>query len=237
MTVTFVTAIYTIHPTRSAEIWERFNLLCKVLPVHIVCSESDADRIPENAIPIFRELEELETTMALQSYDGLPRLRSAEKDTKEFNIVMNAKTECLQIVKEQVQSDHYIWIDAGISKIFKDPTAIFEKIKAQISCPLKSDTILIPGCWPYKETNVEKLTDRIHWRFCGGFFVVPYALVDSFATEVLNGCVMIGNATGKTTWETNIWCFVEDRLPIQWERGDHNETIIDCLCNYLCFTS
>lgn len=232
MTVTFVTAIYNIHASRSTEIWERFALLAAVLPMTIVCSASDAEKIPAGATPFFRELETFETAKILAGYNKLPTTRCGDKDTKLYMTIMNAKAEILKYVKSHVESDHYIWIDAGISKIFKDPPASFARILEKTAAQLRSDKILIPGPWPYKETNIEKLTDRIHWRFCGGFFIVPHRLLDHFVTQVKVGCVRIGAATGCTTWEVNVWSYIEPNLPILWEKGDHNESILDCLDNY-----
>jgi hypothetical protein len=233
MTVTFVTAIYAIHKSRSAEIWERFALLADALPMIIVCSASDADKIPASAIPLFRELDTFETSKILHNYNKLPTKRCDDKDTKLYMTIMNSKAEILKHVKSHIRSDHYVWIDAGIAKIFKNPSSCFASILDKTAAPLRSDKILIPGPWPYKETDIGKLTDRIHWRFCGGFFIVPYGLVDHFVTQVKVGCVRIGAATGCTTWEVNVWSFIESNLPIIWEKGDHNESILDCLDHYI----
>jgi len=233
MTVTFVTAIFNINLVRSNEIWDRFTLLCKIIPIVIVCSASDRDKIPEGATPIFREFYELETVKMLNKYNKLPKVRNEWKDTKEYMLLMNSKTECVQLAKDKVEADHYIWIDAGISKIFKNPIEKFESILETTSKPLNDTQILISGCWPHKETNFAKLVERIHWRFCGGFFVVPANLVEPFFLAVLNGCKEIGETTEYLTWEVNIWSFIEATLPIQWEKGDHNDSISDCLGNYL----
>ncbi len=148
---------------------------------------------------------------------------------------MNAKAECLQIVKNIVAADHYIWIDAGIGKIFKNPDESFNKINTLVQAKrLKSDSIFIPGCWNYKNSNMNDLTLKIFWRFAGGFFVVPYGLVDQFHTNVIQGCETIGQKTGIVTWEVNIWCFIESSVPIAWMYGDHNESIYSNIVNYYC---
>lgn len=231
MTVAFVTAIFNIHPTRSTEIWDRLSILSQTIPIHIVCSPEDADKVPKSATPYFLPFQELTTYKLIAPLPDLPPIRNVDKDTKEYMIVMNAKTEILQYVKTRVYADHYVWIDAGISKIFKDPHAIFRSILAQ-TVSMKSDTILMPGCWPRKESNPAILTEKINWRFCGGFFVVPRAYVADFAIRMFDGVAALGAATGRATWEVNTWCFIERHLPIQWEKGDHNESILDCLAHY-----
>jgi hypothetical protein len=166
-------------------------------------------------------------------YQGLPTVRSGGKDTKEYNILMNAKAEFLQIVKNIETADHYVWIDAGIGKIFKSPLSTFKLILENVQAnPLKTDSILIPGCHNFKNTDIEELTTRIFWHFAGGFFIVPHDLIDIFHQRVLEGCIAIGDATRKTVWEVNVWSYIEPQLPIQWEKGDHDESIFQGLVNY-----
>jgi hypothetical protein len=232
MTVVFVTAIYNIHKTRSNEIWERFKLLASTIPIHIVCSAENAELLPAGVTPYYREFEELDTYKALQGIHDLPQTRNTDKDTKEYMILMNAKAEFLQIVNSEVNADHYIWIDAVIGKILSDPIVIFNKIIEETRRPLKADTILIPGCWDFKVHDPLQLTKHIVWRFAGGFFIVPCGYIDPFAAAVLDGCKQLAKSTGKLTWEVNVWCLIEQHLPIQWERADHNDTIISGLANY-----
>jgi hypothetical protein len=60
MSVVFVTAIYDINAKRNKEIWERYAALSKIIRTYIVCSSADEERIPENAIPIFKEFDSYE---------------------------------------------------------------------------------------------------------------------------------------------------------------------------------
>ncbi len=231
MTNIFVSAIYKIYDTNYAEeVWERLAILAKALApnsLHLVCSKADAEKasaIP-NVLPHIHEFQDLETYAVLQPTTGLPYIRKESKDTKEFMILMNAKTEFIQIVRNAgYLGSHYIWMDAGISKIFKDPVMSLTTAAADLSKPLRSDAVFIPGCTgPQKDIHV--LIHHINWRFCGGFFVVPADLVNTFATLVLDACEEIKLNTGRAIWETNIWAYIEQRIPIHWEYGDHNEAI------------
>lgn len=233
MTVVFVTAIYNLNTVSDATaIWERFSTLCETLPVHIVCSATDAHRIPKNATPLFKDFNDLAFTHLLRKYPALPAIRNAEKDTHDFMILMNAKAEFLQMVKNVVTADHYVWIDAGIGKIFPNPVASYATIRALTGRPLNPYALFIPGCWEHNTYSLSDLSKKISWRYAGGFFVVPHDFVEAFYTDCYETCQTLGDLTGVSTWEVNIWCMVESHLPIVWARGDHNDTIYSGLKSY-----
>lgn len=231
MTKIFVSAIYKIYDTDYADqVWGRLALLASTLgpyQLHLVCSTANSEKaksIP-NVVPHFFEFDELETYKVLNSCTGLPYVRKESKDTKEFMMLMNAKTEFIQIVRNAgFLADHYIWLDAGISKIFKDPLPTLTKAVNDLSKPLRNTSIYIPGCTG-PQSNLSVLIHGINWRFCGGFFVVPAEYVEPFYTAVLDACEEVKLNTGRAIWETNIWAFIEHRIPIHWEYGDHNEAI------------
>jgi hypothetical protein len=236
MTVVFVSAIYPIYgssfPERTANTWLRFATLAKHFHIHLVCSAADKDKVPPNVTPHFCEFIELETYKSLTETTGLPQIRSEIKDTKEFMILMNAKTEFIKMVSKKVEADHYVWLDAGIGHIFKDPDATYAAIKPFFDTPLRKDKIMLPGCTKTQESSLDILLTRVCWRFAGGFFIVPRALIDPFYQAVLAGCEEIRHKSGRATWEVNVWAYIESRIPIQWEYGNHNESIFNGICNY-----
>ena len=233
MTVVFVTAIYNLNTVSDASaIWERFAVLSESIPLYIVCSPEDAHRIPKNATPLFRSFDDLAFAQLLRKYPALPAIRNGEKDSHDFMILMNAKPEFLQMVKNTVHADHYVWIDAGIGKIFRNPQASYAAIRALTARPLNPYALFIPGCWEHNTYSLTDLTRKISWRYAGGFFVVPCDFVDPFFQACYETCQTLGDLTGVSTWEVNVWCMVESQLPIIWAKGDHNETIYAGLLSY-----
>lgn len=236
MTVLYVTAIYTLYTHGYAdEVWSRVRELQNEIPVYLFCSAEDLPKTRDmhNVRPIVKEFHTLDTYSVLQSTTRLPAIRNPAKDTKEFFILMNAKTEFLNIVRNIETADHYVWIDAGISKIFKNPKASFSDIRALMAHPnLRHDTVFMSGCWRYYNRPYTLLS-AISWRFCGGFLVVPRALTEQVHTAVLEACTEFRDIAGIAIWETNIWAYLENRLPIQWEYGDHNEMIYGGLTRYI----
>jgi hypothetical protein len=223
----FVSAIYDIERTGYVEdLWSRVNVLAASLPnLHLFCSAADAACKPThpNIQKQALELTELDTYRLLHDVTSLPTNRNEDKDTLSFLILQNAKTEFLRRTAVVLEATHYIWIDAGLVKVLQTvPPAIPTQFD------LRDDQITIPGCWG-PCTDATLLTERVYWRFCGGLFVVPAALVEAFAAEVLSACAELKERTGKATWEVNVWAFIEHRLPIRWIPGDHNDSILKAL--------
>ena len=232
--IVFVSSFYQIFDKieYGKAILERLGILSKYLTINLVCSEKDKEAISgiPNIIPHFKEFEDFEMYRILHTATRLPEHRNPEKDTKEYMILMNMKSECINLVKQnatQGQNDmHFVWLDAGITKIFSDPdktlSEFTEKLKTTI---LPNDRIIIPGCW-ILQTNLLILERSICWRFCGGFVVIPSKLVESFYLHNLQACKFIRSFCDKVLWEVNVWAFMEPNLPIEWRKGDHNESIL-----------
>jgi hypothetical protein len=223
----FVSAIYDIgRPGYIDALWSRVNVLADALPhLHLFCSASDAasrsthPRIQRHSL----EITDLDTYKLLHDVSALPSNRNEEKDTINFLILQNAKTEFIRRTVGISVGTHYVWIDAGLVKVLQ---TVPPKIPTHFEFP--ADKIIIPGTWG-PCPDIWTLTQHIWWRFCGGLFVVPAALVAPFAEGVLRGCTEIKEQTGKAVWEVNVWSYIENRLPIRWIPGDHNDSILNAL--------
>ena len=256
MSVVYVTAVYCIYNdnTYFDKVWERLDILAKFFPLYVFCDENDKERVSAlpNVTPIYRKFTDLDTYMTINNTHQMSPSRNPIKDTKEYMILMNAKTEFIKCVKDITHNNpttHYVWLDAGITKIFKNPEASLFTLKQLLTKPMRTNTIFIPGCWPKftyydifardfvinpkvdKAFYLQRLTEAINWRFCGGFVVIPTHLVEPFANAVKQEIIRVRETYGTAIWEVNIWTALEDTLPIQWERGDHNEEIFTSLPN------
>lgn len=225
-----ISAIYSINDEfDTSDIWNRLKYITENTIIHLICSKSDESKITSNIIPYYIEFNELETYKIFQKATKLPRIRNEKKDTLNFMILMNAKSEFIKIVKDANKDvKHYIWLDAGISKIFKNPSITLKNAITLIKTYTNSDNIIIPGCWPM---NTNDITKDINWRFCGGFVIVPSQLVDLFYHTVCFACEYIIYKSNVAIWEVNTWAYIESLIPIKWQLGDHNEHIFDCISN------
>ncbi len=232
MSTIYVTAIYKIYERPYAEtVWQRFQELANTVPIHLFCSEADRERAQSIRGDITIHVKEFNTFTCYPIIMGAPKLPekcSPEKDTKEFMALMNAKTEYLKLAKDSHPNhDYYVWLDAGISKIFQYPLASFSYLMRTMP-KIKTDKIIIPGCWDYTVQGI-LVTKYINWRFCGGFFVVPVEHVDAFHNKIIIAIHEVVNAADIAIWETNVWAYMELRLPIRWIHADHNETLFAAL--------
>jgi hypothetical protein len=171
-------------------------------------------------------LSDLHCYQQAMAYQGaLPFHRNPQKDTKEFYALMNSKMEFIQKAMAYTQEETLIWLDYGILKIVKNQERFLDKLREVNQTPFSKLTI--PGCWAFgRPMNV----DSIHWRFCGGFFVMPRHLVNPFyehSQNVLRDFCTLPQY--KLTWETNVWMVIEgcaERARIDWYAADHNDSIL-----------
>jgi hypothetical protein len=177
------------------------------------------------------DLTETETSKAMESGAGnLPASRNMGKDTRNYMRLINTKPEFIfQTAREFPCASHYMWIDAGLEKVIRDPANFFPHVKSRLnSLKLSTTAVLIPGCHSNVIDDKEKLFSGINWRFCGGVFVVPHAIAELFFRTCLKHIheTSLG-PRNMAMWEVNIWQLVEIENPtlIEWTQGNYTEDI------------
>jgi len=163
----------------------------------------------------------------------LPTSRNPEKDTKEFFALMNTKMELVRRAAALWPAvETFQWIDFGIMKIMKQRETVITRLRELDRGVFQKMTV--PGCWA--EGHAFSV-DSIHWRFCGGFFILPRLLIERFYQH--SKCVLTDFCTQsqyKLTWETNVWTVIEscaEKDNIAWYAADHNDTMV-LHCPALC---
>jgi len=233
MPVTFVTAFLHLFEDRSTirsqDIYiNHFKILASTgIPIYLFLSNmfrDDYERIcgeMPNVQIEFIELYEFDTYTAIENIDVvLPSNRSHHKDTRNYLLTMNIKLECLHRAMG-TNTSHYAWIDFGIKHVLTD--AALPRIQA-LSKKNFGLTLTMPGCWD----KCAVFFDRIHWRFCGGFFLGDKDTIERFyevSQELWEPTCM----TYGLTWEVNYWAFLEERGLIHpvWYLAGHDDTILD----------
>ena len=156
----------------------------------------------------------------------LPQNRKSEKDTIEYLSLMNSKIEFLAdtIRENPFGGDYFAWLDFNITHVFKNIERTVDFIRFLGKCRFKGKFLTIPGCWN-KVNDMNQITDKICWRFCGGFFMGHRESILNFEKLVWEHA-----STISPIWEVNLWALVEwkSQLFVEWFSADHNDSMI---CN------
>jgi hypothetical protein len=139
----------------------------------------------------------------------LPENRFASKDTAEYMVVINSKTELVVRAindPDLKKTTHYCWIDFGIAHISQTPEAMLERVREQLDDrELKASFLTLPGCWDYIPAD---LFNSVSWRYCGGFFLGDRQSIIDFE----NLARLALRSVPKLIWEVNVWSFMEQNL-------------------------
>ena len=151
----------------------------------------------------------------------LPGSRNLEKDTHEYIALMNTKVEFMYRASLLNTSEYLAWIDAGCSKMFKEPT---ESISRLVQCELKDiSKILIPGCY-MRYCNFNELQNNVWWIFLGTFFICNKNFILEFYNLSLQALVrfLIKNIM---VWEVNVWIDIMNThsSTFEWYYSNHDD--------------
>lgn len=199
-------------------------------------------RFPTDTYPNVRIMETIggmtfkETTLHKMCYKpGLtyPQYRNDHKDTTEYMALMHAKIEFVHdaIRLNPFGTEVFSWIDFSMAYIFLNKVETLNKLKRIGTMPyMDMPFMAIPGCWSqYNNTHVESVLNRIHWRFCGTFFIGDKSSLERFYDIYLQKYPVFLETYNKIVWEVNFWSWLESNsewCPL-WYSSDHNDRIID----------
>ena len=213
--ITFVTALLDLHEDRSKDrsmesrIAHFRQLESSGIKLHLFVSPEYAHLGGEVV-----SLEELETFTTAPP--GLPTQRTSYHDTKHFLCLMNAKTELVARAMKTGTTTHYAWIDFNVVHVFRDVPRTLSYLSMLGQTRLRDRCLLIPGCW-----GPGTFTDRVNWRFCGGFFVGDRQSLLDFHTAHQAAY----RALPHLTWEVNTWARAD--IPgLTWYPGDHTDSLV-----------
>ena len=223
MTITFVTALVDLREDRAGEkTSDTYLSLLETLQeaglrLHVFLSREYADKVVvRNGVSEVIDFSSLETVSSAPQ--GLPDDRNSTKDTRNYLLLMNAKTELvnLAIASGIHSSTHYAWIDAGIAHILRSP---LETLRTLNTSQFPNKCLYIPGC----EGQSFEGWDRICWRFCGGFFIGDPQSLLHFHALFREEFPRIA----KLTWEVNVWAYLETKgFRPTWFAADHNDSML-----------
>lgn len=213
--ITFVTGLFHLREDRSRDrsAETRIELFRKLessgIKLHLFTSPEYAHLGGE-----VLELDDLDAFRNAPS--GLPVHRTDYHDTRNFLAFINAKIELVVRAMKTGTTTHYAWIDFSICHVFRDIPRTLAYLSMLGQTRLRDRCLLIPGCW-----GPGTFTDRVNWRFCGGFFVGDKTSILEFDASHRR----VYQALPHLTWEVNTWARAE--FPgLTWYAADHNDSIV-----------
>lgn len=262
--ITFVSTFMTIYPPDSPyatkDVRWRFDRFFHLLEtgIHLcVYVDPTGEELLRQCVELFPDTLKLMRVVRLQDtwvhklceqYDtvGLPATRNEPKDTYEYMVLMHSKVEFLHDTAQQNPwgSTHFAWIDFNITHVFKDLVGSQAFLRGLATSRLAPSYLLVPGCWssptdPLTDEGVwDKILGRIHWRFCGGFFLGDRASVIEFRRCYVDHFPEFLFKYRQMTWEVNFWAWLEwaGHWSPTWFLADHDDCMIriPAECMSLC---
>jgi hypothetical protein len=174
----------------------------------------------------------LEDMFLYQHKDKFPKhdvVGNKEKDTQNYFIIMNNKTEFMKIAVEQNYYNHsnFVWIDFGIFHIFKDDEVLFTKSLESLN--YEYTEIRAGSCWHPSKCYRESLTlNSVTWFFAGGIFGGNKINLLVFSELAKKEILEIVEKHNTITWEVNVWYEVYKKYPQLFSlyECDHNYTLV-----------
>lgn len=242
MTVTFVTSFFHIYDVnydiKKNITWriDRFKELLNT-GIHIciyVCPILEPmirhlEELYENLIIMkVVDIEELWVYKATIPYEyTLPEHKNLLKDTPNYMFVINSKSEFMNhaVQENPWKTSHFAWVDLNLTHVFKDKVASLRFLKDMENHTWKPSCFLIPGCWDRHDIVHY---ERVHWRFCGGFFLGDAESIQMFHRLYTTKYPDFIQTYKKLLWEVNFWAWLEvnsDWKP-DYYKADHDDSII-----------
>lgn len=213
--ITFVTGLFDLHEDRSKDrsMETRIELFRSLqssgIHIHLFVSPEYAHLGGEVV-----SLEELDAYKTAPP--GLPESRNKHHDTRNFLILMNAKTELVARAMKTGTTSHYAWIDFNICHVFRSLPKTLKYLSMLGTTRLRDRCLLFPGCW-----GPGTFLERVNWRFCGGFFVGDRESLSAFHQAHCN----VYRDLPYLTWEVNTWARAE--IPeLTWYLANHDDSIV-----------
>ena len=163
---------------------------------------------------------------------GLPSIRNETKDTVGYITVINSKTQFMAdtVKKNPFGTTHFTWVDFNLSHVLFEGERSLNYLKDLGQRTFIPTMFAIPGCWDHKynNVNIDHVTERIFWRFCGGFFIGDAESILKFDDLYKTKYPEFITANRKLVWEVNFWAWLEvnsDWAP-EWYAAGHDDTIL-----------
>jgi len=244
--LTFVTAFLNIYevPFENKDIEWRFQHFEKIAKTGVhICLYTDSQcyetlcKLLENYDNVkLMDSIDLEDTFCYKAISSLeytlPDSRNLKKDTMEYIVLQNSKTEFMYkaIQSNPWNSTHFAWIDFSVGYIIKNMDSTLEYIKLLSKRQFISKIFAVPGCWQNNVADdLSNILNNINWRFCGGFSIADILSIKELHSLYETHFKLFIMHNKKLIWEVNFWAWLEANgyWKPHWYAADHNDRIFN----------
>jgi len=160
------------HFTRLAA--SGISLFVFVSPSNIAALEEVRNEFPNIVGLRSVRMEDLQTVQTIRSFSDLklPNSLTNNKDTHGFLELMLAKIDFVYQALVYTDATHLAWIDFNIAHVFDDSVNALEALLDLQQRELAPSLLTFPVIWgPQTNIKLDKLIQKVNWRFAGGFFL------------------------------------------------------------------
>lgn len=251
-TVTFVSAFLDLHEDRSSDKSYEvcFNLFRRLahstINICLFVSQTYLELARElckeySNIYLMPSIELADTWTYKTTQDvftSLPDIKTSQHDTYNFLVLMNAKVEFVYRATEinPFDTNHFAWIDFSICHVIHESKTL-DRLLTYSKSSLRDKMMLFPGCWSkeYSNQNIHTIYNKIHLRFCGGFFIGDKDSIIHFNECYRKYYYDFLKEHKRLVWEVNYWEWLENKgyfVPEVY-LANHNDSIVNIPSEYL----
>lgn len=151
-----------------------------------------------------------------------------KKDTIGFHAVQHQKTAWLAAAVADAPENVLAWVDFGLLHVPGVTSAGIAGLIARASARAPRDRITMASIWgPPVPERLE--FGRVQWWCAGGVLIVPRTMAAWLDRRVRESAESLLAATGRITWEVNVWAEVWSRNPERFAlfACDHDASIVE----------
>jgi len=202
--------------------------ICKVIfiePENVVFLGEDYNKKFNKIVPFSKD----ELMFSDIGEVALPSVINSTKDTKQYMVVINNKTNWVKLAIEMnpFQTDQFVWVDFGMAHLFHNNSEKYKKAFEKI--PQRTyNKVRIASIWDPTKTVRKNIFHQPLWYFAGGVFGGDRKSLLSFHAVFVQ-TIRAHLAQGRLTWEVNFWYQVYKQVPTLFDPycGSHDPSCLE----------
>lgn len=179
------------------------------------------------------EMEDLLTVQTIRSISDLqlPASLTNSKDTQGFLELMLAKIDFVYQALPYTDASHLAWIDFNIAHVFDNSLNALVVLQDLQQRDLAPSLLAFPVIWgPQTGISMDELTQRVNWRFAGGFFLGDRRSLKHWYHLCSDTLRLFLAQTHTLVWEVNFWAWLENMYPQSFcpsvYTSDHDNSLV-----------